>query len=65
MRVQAWEDRAKRFTKEYMIVKVAKGDCPIEDCGHSFECKDGLRGHLYNEHRKNDIIEALLTLLGL
>jgi len=48
-----------------MIVKVAKGDCPIEDCGHSFECKDGLRGHLYNEHRKNDIIEALLTLLGL
>jgi len=51
--------------KEQIIAKVAKGECPIEDCGHSFESRDSLEQHLYFQHRKNEVIEALLILLGL
>ena len=51
--------------KEQIIAKVSKGECPIEDCGHSFESKDSLGAHIYQNHRKSDVIEALLIALGL
>jgi len=34
--------------------------CPIEGCQKRWLTRDGLRGHLYREHRKAEIIKALL-----
>ena len=39
--------------------------CPIEGCKYHWISLDALFGHLYNNHRKNEIIKALLEALFL
>lgn len=39
--------------------------CPVYQCPHKYKTKEGLNGHLYRNHRKNQLIAIILDLLGL
>ena len=34
--------------------------CPVPECPYTWRTKNGLRAHLYNTHRKADLIESVL-----
>jgi len=39
--------------------------CPVIGCTRTWKTKAGLGGHLYLNHRKNELIAIIIALLGL
>lgn len=40
-------------------------DCPIEGCDRVCKTEKSLKWHLYSEHNKNELIEALISKMNL
>lgn len=53
----------ENLAKAVEILRAKRFPCPVEGCTFRAYKEEGLFGHLYERHRKVDLIRAILELL--
>jgi len=60
MSAEQWLKRVKIE----IVKRAALGQCPIIGCSRKWATRWGIYGHLITHHKKNELVDTLLEVLG-